>query len=674
MKLLTTISLKNLLAVILLPVFLFNLSLVATASDPVADQSTNIIFALKPGQDLPQVSTDYSLNSLKTVFPASSFLPPTFKATVSANKFISLSLDKRVAYAEFDKEVKASIIIPSDPYFTTDSTLEDKQWYMGKIKIAEAWEYTKGDGSVTVAIIDTGIHASHVELNDGRVVGGYNVLKNQAINTGTDSDDNGHGTAIAGVIGAIANNGRGIAGINWTVKLMPIKALEANGTGLISSVASSIVWAADNGANVINLSLGGAGFGNDQTLNNSIIYAFNKGAVIVAAAGNDLSDQGTNLDTNPVYPVCSDAGSNMVIGVAATDNMDKKASFSNFGINCIDIAAPGKKILTTTYLPSNPSNNLLIYGSGTSLATPIVTGVAALLKGSNLNLSNVEIRNTLLKSADNIDALNQNNCLGSSCNGFLGKGRINALSALIPTPVLDGSLIREAATGMIYQVTGGKKRWVHDFVFTQIGFNPVVVINETNNQLGGLEAGFPLPPLDGTLVKSGTDPTVFVIHQGVKRALTYLVFVSRGYSFADVVSLPQAFVDRLEAGDWYWPPDGTMVLIKGNPTVYVMHEQVRRPVTYFVFTQRKLSFAKVISVTLDEFSHIPAPPDLYWLSPLDGTLIKSNDDSTVFVIENGVKKAVTYEGFVRRGYKFSSIKTLPRAEMDVIMPGQDILN
>src|SRR5581483_11613207 len=104
--------------------------------------------------------------------------------------------------------------------------------------------------------------------------------------------------------------------------------------------------------------------------------------------------------------------------------------------------------------------------------------------------------------------------------------------------------------------------------------------------------------------------------------LTYLVFVSRGFSFGNVKTLSEPDVLSIPLGDWYWPPDKTLVLIKGNPTVYVMDSGVARPTTYFVFTQRKLSFAKVISVTAEEFSHVPKPPDKFWLAPLDGTLVK----------------------------------------------------
>ncbi|MBI4049750.1 MAG: S8 family serine peptidase [Candidatus Doudnabacteria bacterium] len=622
---------------------------------------------------IADIAKDYDLVDPSLVFSAHGSLPQTYRSTLDLNFLARLKSDARIVYAQPDGTVKAAAIIRNDPLFTMDELQDTRQWYLPKIKIPQAWEFGQGSSGTTVAVVDTGIHASHVELNDGRIVEGYDTIANQTIRADSNSDDNGHGTAVAGIIGAISDNSKGIAGINKNVRIMPLKALAADGTGEISAVAAAIVWAADHGANIINLSLGGPGFGADQTLNSAITYAFNKGILIVSAAGNDLANQGQNLDTSPVYPVCSDNGANMVLGVAATDSMDTKASFSNFGINCIDISAPGKKILTTAYLPSDPSDNILIYGSGTSLATPIVSGVAALIKSNHPQYTNVDLRNILLSTADNIDNLNQTNCLNSSCNGFLGKGRINAFRATTPQPISEGSLIREQATGKIYLVTAGVKRLVSSFVFSQRGYNSASVINELNSQLSAIPTGDPLPPLEGTLIKAQSDPTVYIIHQGLKRALTFLVFTSRKYSFANVVSLPDAEAALFKLGDWYWPPDGTMVLITGNPTVYVMHRDVRRPVTYFVFTQRKLSFAKVVKVTGDEFSHIPSAGDSYWLAPVDGTLVKSSSDSTVYVIENETKRALSYAAFIARGYKFSNIKVLPQAEMDVIAPGTPIL-
>jgi hypothetical protein len=585
--------------------------------------------------------------------------------------FLSV-IQPQLSLAQTVPKVHAFLITTSDPFFTTDAAAINNQWYLPKTHVPEAWDYTKGSGSVTVAVVDTGIHASHIELNDGRVVEGFNVLTNQIIPANSNSDDNGHGTSVAGVIGAIPNNAKGLAGINWNIRLMPIKALASDGTGDLSAVSAGIVWATDHGANIVNLSLGGAGFAADATLSNAIAYAYNHGVLIVSAAGNDLADHGLNLDSSTVYPICADNGRNMVLGVAATDSNDLKADFSNFGHNCVDISAPGQRILTTAFLPNNPSDNVLIYGSGTSLATPVVSGIAALLKSFNPNLSNVDLQNILMKTADPIDALNQINCLGGSCNGFLGSGRINALSAIKPKPVIEGSLIREAATGNIYIVSNNTKRLVSTFVFNQRGFNLNSVSAEFNSQLAAIPTGPALPPVEGTLLKSPDDPQVYVIFQEMKRPVTYLVFISRGYRFSDIKTISSAELATYVLGDWYWPPDGTMVLISGNPLVYVMANQVARPVTFFVFMQRHLSFAKVVKVTSDEFSHVPKPPDQYWLPPLEGTLVKSAIDPGIYIIENGTRRLLSLGAFLTRGYSFRNVKSLPQVEIEVIAPGSPI--
>ncbi|MGE5297952.1 MAG: S8 family serine peptidase, partial [Acidobacteriaceae bacterium] len=386
------------------------------------------------------------------------------------------------------------------------------------------------------------------------------------------------------------------------------------------------------------------------------------------------AENGMNLDASPVYPICDDQGKNMVLGVAATDLSDQKAPFSNFGNACVDISAPGKMILTTGYLPSDPSDNVLIYGSGTSLAAPLVSGVAALMKSNRPELSNTQIRDIILRTADNIDSLNLNNCLSKTCSGLLGRGRLNAMAALSPQPLLDGSFVRQTSTNKIFRIVSGSKQYVSPFVFQQRGFDQKEVMPEYLEQLNTVAEIPALPPIEGTLIKSVSDPTVYVINDQLKRPLTYTVFVTRNFRFSDVKTMPEADVAALKAGDWYWPPDGTLVLVKGDPTVFVMNKGSRRAVTYFVFTQRKLSFARVMQVTPDEFSHIPKAPDAYWLPPLEGTLVKSASTETVYLIQNESRKPLSAEAFVNRKFKFSSIKSLPQAEIEVIMPGSPIFN
>ncbi|HEX5430183.1 MAG TPA: S8 family peptidase [Patescibacteria group bacterium] len=671
------LKLKNnfikILACVCLAAFLFSPAI----SKASGESRVQIILGIKPGVDLSALAHQYNLQNFQKLYTGNQ-LANVYTADTTSDEQVLLGSDFRINFAENDSAVSVAqlsvsqVVTTNDPFFTTDPSQQDKQWYLPKIRAPEAWNYTHGSASVVVAIVDTGIHSSHLDLNDGRVVAGFDMTTGEIIPANSDSDDNGHGTAVAGVIGAIPNNQKGISGINWVVSMMPVKVLNSEGKGDISVIAEGIMWAADHGADVINLSLGGSGFPNSSDLANAVSYAYSKGSLVIAAAGNDKADQGLNLDQNPVYPVCEDNGQNMVLGVAASDISDRKSDFSNFGINCVDITAPGQEILTTAFFPSDPSDNVLIYASGTSLATPVVAGVAALIKSENPSMTNAQIRDLILNTADNIDALNQDNCLGSSCNGFLGKGRIDALSALQPQPILNNTLVRETATNNIYLVSGGIKHYVSQFVLNQ-KYPGAQILIEQSGQLDNYTLGDPVAPNTGTLIKSETDPTVYYIDNGVRRPLTYLVFVSRNFSFANVKIMSESDLASIPLADWYWPPDGTLVLIKGNPTVYVMSNQVARPVTYYVFTQRKLSFAKVISVTTDEFSHVPRPQDSFWLSPLDGTLVKSVSDPTVYVIENSTKRALSAAAFAERKYSFSSIVSLPQAEMDVIMPGTPIL-
>lgn len=630
-----------------------------------------VIISLNKGISAEEISAEYGLDMNPLFRTSDPNLSRVYKTEASAQAFAGLLKDSRVEYAETDQPVQALAITTNDPFFTLDSSHEDLQWYLSKSRITDAWNFSKSDSSVIVAVVDTGIHAGHIELNDGRVVGGYDAVTGQVIFANANSDDNGHGTSVAGIIGAIPNNDRGIAGIAWNLQLMPIKALQADGTGELSAVAAGIVWAADNGADIINLSLGGSSFINGKVLADAITYAYDRGAFIVAAAGNDQKQQGINLDQEPAYPVCADNGRNMVFGVAATDVNDQRAPFSDYGFNCIDISAPGKRILTTAYLPEDPSNNVLIYGSGTSLAAPIVAGVAALIKSANPEFTNLDIQNALSRTADDIYPVNQTSCALTSCNGFLGKGRVNALAAVRPEPIEDASMVRENSTGNIYIVAGGLKRLITNFVFNQRGFKASNVTAEVGGQLRSYTTGSVLLPLEATLIKSASNPTVYVVHGDLIRPVSYTTFQARGYNFGAVRTVPEEEMSMFPAGSWYWPPDGTAVMVEGNPLVYVIDKQLARPATLFGFLSRKLSFARVVTISPAEFSSLPLPQDPYWLAPANGSLIKSDSAETVYVMEDGVRRPLSFQAFTARKYNFSNIKILPQAEIEVIALGPD---
>gem|GEM_PF-718501 len=654
---------------IAMPSFLLFGAIFAPASGQASVPAVAVVFAL---DEDAATSAWQSLPGAEFLFGGDG-LPQTYRALATAPQLAQMSADPGLLYAQADADVLVSRIKTNDPYFTTDDDEGDKQWYLPKIRMPQAWEFGTGSDDVTVAIIDTGIHSSHLEFNDGRVLAGYDATTSTNIPADSNSDDNGHGTAVAGVIGAMSGNGKGIAGINWEVGLIPVKALAADGTGKLSAVAAGIVWAAEQNADIINLSLGGNGFGKDQTLINSIIYAYKRGSVIISAAGNDLAENGVSLDSKPVYPICADSTDNMVIGVAATDINDQKASFSNYGVDCVDISAPGRKILTTAFLPSDPSDNILIYGSGTSLATPIVSGVAALLKANNPKLSNWEIRDILLQTTDNIDALNVTSCQGGSCNGYLGTGRINAQSALRPRPILEGGLVRESTNSEIYQVGGGVKRLVNPFAFRQRGFSPESVLNESNNQLSDYRTEDPVPPLDNTLVKAEGDPTVYFVLGGELHPLTGYVFQARKFKFSDIQEMPAGELTDFNVGEWYWPPDGTLLVGPDSGTVYLMQDGVKRPVSGFVFTQRRLSYGSIVKMSQNELRHVPNAPDKFWLTPLENSLLKPDAGEQVYLVVDGVLRPLSGPAFSARGLRFSDIRPAPAHELAVLQSGPPIL-
>ncbi|NJM88244.1 MAG: S8 family serine peptidase [Hydrococcus sp. RU_2_2] len=264
--------------------------------------------------------------------------------------------------------------IPNDPDYS-------KQWNLRSINIERAWEETKGAG-VTVAVIDTGV--SRVpDLEQTELVEGYDFV-NDRINA---SDDNGHGTHVAGTVAQSTNNNYGVAGIAYEAKIMPLKVLSASGGGTVSDISEAIRFAADNGADIINMSLGGGG--ESQVMKDAIAYAHEKGVVVVAAAGN--------ANRNAVeYP----ARYPHVIGVSALDSSGEKAPYSNYGAG-VDISAPGGSakgtILQETIDPET-GRAVFVGFQGTSMASPHVAGVAALIKASGVSDPD-EVFNVLTQSS-----------------------------------------------------------------------------------------------------------------------------------------------------------------------------------------------------------------------------------------------------------------------------------
>lgn len=278
------------------------------------------------------------------------------------------------------------------------------------IKAGTAWDVTQGDPEVVIAVIDSGVDMTHPELI-GKVV---STGRDFANNDSDASDDHWHGTHTAGVAAADTDNGEGIAGVAWNCGILPVKVTDAAGSGYYSWLIDGIIWATDQGADVINLSLGGDV--DDSFLEDACKYAYDHGVVITAAAGNDAGPV--------VYPAAYDA---YVLAVAATDYNDEVADFSNFGPE-VDVAAPGVYILApapqayvgTGYLP-------YLFATGTSEAAPHVAGLAALIKSLKPDLSPADIMKVIRYTADDV-----NGSILSGRDDHAGYGRINMERALAP--------------------------------------------------------------------------------------------------------------------------------------------------------------------------------------------------------------------------------------------------
>jgi thermitase len=292
-----------------------------------------------------------------------------------------------VARVEPDSLLFANMT-PTDPKY-------GEEWNLPKIGAPTAWDRVGGASGVKVAVLDTGV-ANHPDLS-GRV-----TLAQDFTGSPYGSNDRyGHGTHVAGTIAANANNGIGIVGVAWNASILNGKVLGDAGSGSLSSVANGIVWAADNGANVISMSLG-ANLDCPGVLQDAIDYAWDRGAVIVAAAGNSgMNDAHTPANCDHAIPV------------GAVNSDDVKASFSNYGLS-VPIAAPGDAVLSTYW------DGGYVWMSGTSMATPHAAGVAALIWASSYGTGNQAVVNRLLSTADRI----------AGTGNYWVHGRINAASAV----------------------------------------------------------------------------------------------------------------------------------------------------------------------------------------------------------------------------------------------------
>ena len=360
-----------------------------------------------------------NFNSKHWEFELHQFYVITYSGTVNIDQILE-NLINHPDIIDVNPNYRAeAFTVPNDPYYSLqwahDNTGQAISYSGGNVGTPDcdtdtdyAWDITQGSDDIVISIIDTGVNGNHEEFA-GKMVPGYDFVNNDS----DASDDHMHGTACAGIAAAQGNNGTGIAGVAWNCKIMPIKVLDSGGYGDFINIANGIQWSADNGANVISMSLGGGGF--DNTMNSAINYANSLGVAILSAAGNDNS-------SNISYPAAYDGS--MAVGSLSPCNERKEFSScdgenfwgSNYG-DGLDFLSPGVRIHTTAL-----NGGYMSDFNGTSSATPHAAGIAGLLLSAMPTLTPENVREIMQVSSDDLSS--------PGWDTQTGWGRLNAYMAL----------------------------------------------------------------------------------------------------------------------------------------------------------------------------------------------------------------------------------------------------
>lgn len=306
---------------------------------------------------------------------------------------VALQQRPDVRFASVPVPMSATAVTPNDARYP-------QQWHHAGVRTNEAWERTTGGDAVVVAVVDSGVDASHPDLA-GAVLPGKDFVDDDA----DARDENGHGTTVAGIVAARAGNSIGGAGACWACRVLPVRVLDENGDGGSDDIAAGVVWAADNGADVINLSLSGDRL--DPGLTTAVAYAREMGIVVVAASGN-------NAVTSLTYPAAIDG----VISVGSSDRTDARASFSNYG-PWVDVAAPGVDMISTaSFGCPGVVHCYVLNAKGTSFSAPLVSGIVALGRSAFPSASPSDLESTLTGTAVPVSG------------GWVAAGRVDAKAYL----------------------------------------------------------------------------------------------------------------------------------------------------------------------------------------------------------------------------------------------------
>ena len=494
-------------------------------SEALQYEHTNSFVLVRFKASAPETAPGDTATSLGLTVQRSFAIAPIHRMQLAdgdnlATKLAQLREDPNVLYAEPDYILRADRM-PNDPLFTRQWGMYNQAVPGADISAPEAWSQTTGSDEIVIAVIDTGVDYTHPDLaaniwvNTGEIpdnlidddgngyVDDYRGWNFSSFDTllGLPANDpmdyNGHGTHCAGVIGAVGNNSAGVVGVNWSVKIMPISFLGYFGMGFTSDAILALEYAWQNGARISNNSWGGGAY--SQALRDAIEVAGLNGHLFVAAAGNS----GTDNDLVPHYPSSYDLP--YVVAVAATDSHDLLADFSCYGEQSVDLAAPGVNILST--FPGSQYVNL----DGTSMATPFVSGAAALLLSRNATLDPLGIKRVLLQGVDRLDVLDGKVASG----GRLNLARVVGGSQILNLSFNDGGATAEdftVAEDWNSKLAGFDKDWFHaasrfNAVFSTETYVPVFEDTDGDGMPDWWEEAMGLNPLrSGGIHGAAGDP------------------------------------------------------------------------------------------------------------------------------------------------------------------------
>lgn len=379
---------------------------------------------------------------------------------------------------------------PNDPLYSSG-------WSLQKIQASAAWDISTGSSSPVIAVIDSGFALQHEDLSTrwqinsgetGTTASGDYCWTGVSVHkqsNGCDDDQNGyvddfrgwnfysvtnnpqagqinpvgsgvsHGSSVAGLIGATGNNSKGSVGVNWNASIMPLQALSDNGIGYTSDIVAAMYYAVDNGASVINLSLGGDSF--DQSIKDAVLYAYEHSVVVVAAAGNCGTGSESGCENVAPGSMAYPATEQHVISVGATTQADQRASFSSYGAT-LDVIAPGSgALITPRWSQANQTSGYTTSISGTSFAAPQVTGLVSLIQSIRPNTSVEDITALLLATTLKPSTMNS-----QLYNEQFGHGIINAAQAVVTAQSLNQT---DTATPKLLQAGGSQSE--HSFLTSE---------------------------------------------------------------------------------------------------------------------------------------------------------------------------------------------------------------